>query len=115
MSLTEMQIAEEAARAAGAIVMEHFRRGVAMRSKAVANMVTDADLDAERTIVDIIRHHRPDHQVLAEEVHRADPSAAHLWVVDPVDGTHNFAHGLPHFAVSIAYYENSQPRVGVVL
>lgn len=115
MSLTNLQVAEEAARAAGLVLMEHFRRGVATREKGVANMVTDADVDAERAIVAVIQRHRPDHQVLAEEGHRGDTAAEHLWVVDPLDGTHNFAHGLPHFAVSIGYHKRGQPELGVVL
>ncbi len=115
MSSDVLQVAEEAASAAGLLVMDHFKRSVAARAKGVANMVTDADFAAEHAIVDVIRRRRPGDDVLAEEGHTADVDAERLWVVDPLDGTHNFAHGLPHFAVSIAYYERGEPLVGVVL
>jgi myo-inositol-1(or 4)-monophosphatase len=112
--MPELTIAEEAARAGGAIVMRYFREGVAMRSKDIANLVSDADVEAERAIVGVIRRAYPDHEVLGEEAHRGDPGAEHLWVVDPLDGTNNFAHKLPHVAVSIAYYRAGRPECGVV-
>ena len=104
MSTPELTVALEAARAGGAVIAHYFREGVVMRSKAIANLVSDADIEAERAVVDVIRRHYPGHAVLAEEAHAADPSAEHLWVVDPLDGTNNFAHKIPHFAVSVAYY-----------
>lgn len=115
MSLTELHVAEEAARDAAEVLRDHFRRGVAIRSKGVANFVTDADLEAERAVVDVIRKYRPDHVVMAEETERGDPNAEHLWVVDPLDATHNFAHQVPHFSVSIAYYRQGRAEVGVVV
>ncbi|MFO0957938.1 MAG: inositol monophosphatase family protein [Isosphaeraceae bacterium] len=115
MSLTELHIAEAAARDAAGVLREHFRRGVSMRSKEIANFVTDADLEAERAIVAAIRKHRPDHEILAEETERGDAGAEHLWVVDPLDATHNFAHQVPHFSTSIAYYRDGRAEVGVVV
>lgn len=115
MSLTELHVAEEAARAAAELLRDHYHRGVTMHSKDVANFVTDADLDAERAIAAVIRKHRPHHQILAEETERGDSSAEHLWVVDPLDATHNFAHRVPHFSTSIAYYRNGVAEVGVVV
>lgn len=114
MTRTELHVAEEAARAAGEILLRHRRQGVVLRSKDVANLVTDADLEAERAIVAVIRRAFPNHAILAEEAHQGDVTAEHLWVVDPLDATHNFAHGLPHFAVSIAYYRAGRAVVGVV-
>jgi myo-inositol-1(or 4)-monophosphatase len=114
MSVTVVHVAENAARAAGEILLRHFRRGVALRSKAAANFVTDADLEAEHAIAGVIRHHFPHHEILAEEAHQGSPQAEHLWVVDPLDGTHNFAHQIPHFAVSIAYYRAGRLELGVV-
>ena len=114
MKTPELEVAEEAARAAGAIIARYFRDGVAMRSKDIANLVSDADIEAERAIVEVIKRAFPDHEVLGEETHHGDPSAVDLWVVDPLDGTNNFAHRLPHFAVSIAYWRGGQPEVGVI-
>jgi len=114
MESPELEVAEQAARAGGAIVARYFREGIAMRNKDVANLVSDADIEAERAIVEVIRGHFPGHEVLAEETHPGDASAADLWVVDPLDGTNNFAHRIPHFAVSIAYCRCGRPECGVI-
>ena len=110
----ELSVARQAARAGGEVVMGYFRSGVAMRGKQSYNLVSDADLEAERAIVEVIRQSFPDHAVLGEELHQADITAEHLWVVDPLDGTNNFAHQIPYFAISVAYYRRGQPACGVV-
>lgn len=110
----ELAIAEAAARAGGDVAARYFRDGVTMRSKDVANLVSDADVEAEHAIAAAIRRAYPDHAILGEEAHQADAAADHLWVVDPIDGTNNFAHGIPHFAVSVAYYQRGEARCGVV-
>jgi myo-inositol-1(or 4)-monophosphatase len=121
--MDQLQTAKAAARAGGDIVARYFREGIAIRTKQndadephakSYNLITDADLEAEYAIVKVIRQAFPDHAVLGEESHDADPDAAHLWVVDPIDGTNNFAHRLPHFAVSIAYYQQGKAVCGVV-
>jgi myo-inositol-1(or 4)-monophosphatase len=112
--MQELQVAREAARLGGEIVAGHYRRGVAVRSKAASELVTDADLESEQAIVALIRREFPAHAVLGEEQHAADVSAEHLWIVDPLDGTTNFAHQVPHFAVSVAYYRGGEPVCGVV-
>ncbi len=111
----EMTVAREAARAGGEVVSRYFREGTTMRSKDVSNLVSDADIDAERAVVGVIREAFPGHEVLAEEEHAGRAEAEHLWVVDPLDGTNNFAHGLPQFAVSVAYYREGVARCGVIL
>ncbi len=114
MTTPEQMIAEEAARAGGAVASRYFREGVAMRSKDVANLVSDADIEAEHAIAAVIRRAFPSHAILGEEAHQADAGAEHLWVVDPIDGTNNFAHQIPHFAVSVAYYHAGVAQCGVV-
>ena len=114
MDRPELSVAEEAARAGGAIVSRYFREGIAMRTKDVANLVSDADLEAERAVVDVIRRTYPGHEILAEEAHTGDTGAEHLWVVDPLDGTNNFAHKIPQFAVSVAYYRGGVAQCGVI-
>lgn len=111
---TEFEVARAAAEAGGKIVAGHFRDGVAMRTKEGGGLVSIADTESEERIAAVIRRHFPDHAILGEESHRGDVTAPHLWVVDPLDGTNNFAHGIPHFAVSIAYFEAGAPRCGVV-
>jgi len=111
----EFEIAKQAAQAGGAIVERYFREGVAMRTeKATYNLVSDADVESEKTIVDVIRGEFPDHSVLGEESHHDDVNAEHLWVIDPLDGTNNFAHHIPHFAISIGYYHNGEAVCGVI-
>jgi len=114
MNSPEWKVAEEAARAGGNVVSRYFREGVAMRDKDVSNLVSDADVEAEHAVVEVIRRAFPNHEVLAEEAHSGDPGAEHLWVVDPLDGTNNFAHKVPQFAVSVAYYRAGVAQCGVV-
>lgn len=127
MSSREFVVAEEAARAGGAVAARFFRNGPAVYTKAGAegkatgyNMVSEADLEAERTIVGVIRTTFPGHAVLGEELHGGDGVSAevmaseHLWIVDPIDGTNNFVHGIPHFGVSVAYYREGRPVFGVM-
>jgi len=85
-----------------------------MRHKGSVDLVSDADVEAERAIADVIRRTYPDHSILGEEELSDDISAEHLWIIDPLDGTTNFAHDIPHFAVSVAYYRNNTPECGVV-
>lgn len=114
MSQKEFEVAQEAARVGGEIVARYFREGVVHRSKETANLVSDADVEAEQAIVEVIRRHFPDHAILAEESHQELVEAEHLWVIDPLDGTNNFAHRLPHFAVSIAYCRRGESQCGVI-
>jgi len=110
----ELEVAERAARAGGAVVAKYFREGVAIRSKESYNLVSDADVEAEQAVVAEIRRRWPDDAVLGEEEHHAQVDAPRLWVVDPLDGTNNFAHGIMHCAVSVAFYEQGVPQCGVV-
>jgi len=82
-------------------------------------LVTAADVEAEHAIIATIRAAFPTHQFLAEEnVEGVDQrkllEAEHLWVIDPLDGTNNFAHGIPHFAISIAYYVHGVAEFGLI-
>jgi myo-inositol-1(or 4)-monophosphatase len=109
-----LAVAQKAARAGGGIVARAFHEGVTIRSKGPSDLVSDADTESEQAIVDVIGGAFPHHAILGEESHRADVNAEHLWIVDPLDGTNNFAHRVPHFAVSIAYYRDGRPECGVV-
>jgi len=112
--LKALEIAREAAATGGKIVADYYHNGVEIRSKESYNLVSDADIEAEHAIVEIIRSTFPDHAIMGEESYEADASAEQLWVIDPIDGTNNFAHAIPHFAISVGYYENGQPKCGVV-
>lgn len=110
----ELNVAKQAAAAGGEVIARYFRQGVEIRSKGRSDLVTDADVESEKAIVEAIRQSFPDHQFLGEETHHGDSGAEHLWIIDPLDGTTNFAHGIPHFAISVAYYRAGKPQVGVV-
>ncbi len=77
--------------------------------------MSDADLQSEQAIARTIHAAFPSHAILGEEENAGSVDAEHLWIIDPLDGTNNFAHRIPQFAVSIAYYHRSQPVCGVVV
>ncbi len=118
---TELTTAIKAAKAGEVILKKYFAdlasAGIQNKTNGdeYQGIVTQADIEAERAIVSIIQNEFPDHQFLAEEEHSATETSEHLWIIDPLDGTNNFAHGIPHFAVSIAYYRNGVAQCGVVL
>ncbi len=103
-----------AAQTGGDVLMKYFRQGITMRHKGIVDLVSDADVEAEAAIAQTIRDTFPDHSILGEEQEAGDTSAEHLWVIDPLDGTTNFAHDIPHFAISIAYYHDGVAQQAVV-
>ena len=112
--IPEFKVARAAASAAGDVLTEYFETDFAVRTKESYNLVSDADIGAERAIVDVIRQSYPSHAILGEEEAKGDARAENLWVIDPLDGTNNFVHAIPHFAVSIAYYRAGKAQCGVV-
>lgn len=103
--------------AAGALLLSGAGRSHAADSKSsAADLVTRYDRAAEELIVEGLKARFPDHRILAEEGgERAGDPAAPLWIVDPLDGTTNFAHGLPYFAVSIACQVDGVVEVGAIV
>lgn len=91
-----------AAEEAGRILMEKYETGVTVAYKGAIDLVTEADLASEQAVVTILRERHPGHDILAEEGDYGWQGADQRWIVDPLDGTTNFAHGFPWFAVSIA-------------
>jgi len=94
--------AVEAALAAGRVHLAHFRQNPAIEKKGPIDLVTAADLAAEREFRGLIGRRFPDHVVLGEEGAAPAAGASCRWIIDPLDGTTNFAHGLALFCVSIA-------------
>ena len=90
------------------------RDNVNVQEKQDRDFVTDVDRKAESMIIRDIQQHYPDHGIVGEESDRINPSASVQWYIDPLDGTTNFVHGLPHFAVSIAAWRNGKPLLAVV-
>ncbi len=110
-----LKVAESAALSSAEILVRHF--GTAeVHQKSTQNLVTQADYESETRVSEIIAQHFPDHRIMREEGESTgDASAEHLWVVDPLDATNNYAHGIPHYCVSIAYAYRGEVQVGVVL
>lgn len=109
--------AETIAREAGAILRDRYGQEHQVRYKGPVDLVTEADAASEALIAQRLRAAFPDHQLLAEEGARETSdhsSSPYRWVVDPLDGTTNFAHSLPPFAVSIGLELERAPLVGVV-
>ncbi|MFO0910251.1 MAG: inositol monophosphatase family protein [Isosphaeraceae bacterium] len=107
-------VAEAMAREAGAVLRDAYGR-VDAREKGPADLVTEADLTSQRVIARRIAEAFPDHTLLAEEEGAVpDPSNSWRWIVDPLDGTMNFAHGFPFWCVSIALEHAGQLVVGVI-
>lgn len=101
------------ARGAGAILMRHYAR-VQVEYKGRFDTVTAADRASERWVVERIRSRFPTHSIVAEEGGGFDGDGELVWYVDPLDGTTNFAHGLPRFCVSIGLWGRGEGLVGVV-
>lgn len=108
-----LEAAEEAARRAGNFLREHFTSPHRIDFKGKIDLVTEADPEAERLIVETLRQKTPEIPVLGEELSRTEPQGFY-WLVDPLDGTTNYAHGFPWFGVSVALMKDESPLVGVV-
>jgi len=94
--------AEEAARRAGRILAERFGGPRIIEFKGGIDLVTDADKASEAAVLEFLRSRHPDHAVLAEESGYLHGGSGYRWVLDPLDGTTNYAHRVPHFCVSVA-------------
>ncbi|NNE00018.1 MAG: inositol monophosphatase [Pirellulaceae bacterium] len=115
-----LQSAIDAATLGGEVLMRYLRDGVQMRNKSdnggkTYDLVSDADLESEQAVAAHLRQRHPGHELLGEEALKGNADAEHLWIIDPLDGTNNYAHAIPQFGVSVAYYHRSVPIVGVVL
>jgi myo-inositol-1(or 4)-monophosphatase len=103
-----------AATEAGSLLRRRFHTDVAVRMKGPADLVTEADEQAQRLIVRRLVRRFPEHGILAEERLNLRPEAEWRWVLDPLDGTKNFAKGHPYFCVSIAVLRAGRTEIGVV-
>ncbi len=90
-------IAIQVARKAGAVLKKKMGSKRTIGYKGAINLVTEMDFLSEKIIVDEIERHFPDHAVLAEERPPVEKSSRFLWIIDPLDGTTNYAHGYPVF------------------
>jgi myo-inositol-1(or 4)-monophosphatase len=116
-----IELAIRAAREAGAILQEYAARGFQIEHKGRINLVTEADLASERHIKQLIASHYPAHHILAEEsgvtAHGQSTDSLgdeYWWIIDPLDGTTNFSHGFPCYAVSIGVEYKGEMVAGAI-
>ncbi|MCL2761265.1 MAG: inositol monophosphatase [Desulfuromonadales bacterium] len=109
-----LKIAISAAEKAGEIQRSKVYGNVGISFKGENNLVTEVDKESEKLIVGIIKEAFPDHDILAEENSYNFLGSRYKWIIDPLDGTTNFAHGFPWFAVSIALEMDKEVVLGVV-
>jgi myo-inositol-1(or 4)-monophosphatase len=99
-------------REAGALLMSYFQRRIGYEYKGDVDLVTEADRASEAFLSERLRARWPEFGVLGEEGTRSDMDADHRWLVDPLDGTTNFAHGYPVFCISIALVRGEEILAG---
>ena len=103
-----------AARKAGDILKKHFGKHKEISYKGRIDLVTNADFESEKAIIDIIKSRHPEHDIITEESNLEMSGSAYRWVIDPLDGTVNYAHDFPFVAVSIALEIEGNIEIGVV-
>lgn len=112
--MERFHLAKNLAQEAGEMLSEFSRKGFEVRKKEGGSFVTDADTAVERHILDAIRREFPDDRIVAEESGQHRGTSGFVWYVDPVDGTTNFIHGIPLYAVSIGVFASREPVCGVI-
>lgn len=105
---------ESLARASREIILPYFRASFASSQKADATPVTEADLRAEELLRERIRRAYPDHGIIGEEFGKERDDAEFVWVLDPIDGTKTFMHGVPLFGTLIALCRDGEPVLGAI-
>jgi myo-inositol-1(or 4)-monophosphatase len=110
-----LTVAQEAAHQAGALIQANWQSTKVIEVKTdIVDLVTNVDKASDRLITRLLQERFPTHDIVAEESAPSRQDSAYCWYIDPIDGTTNFAHGFPHFAVSIALAHHSQMIAGVV-
>lgn len=110
----QLEVAKEVALKAGALLQEYSQNDFNVSYKGTVDLVTEADIASEKLVTEELKKHFPAHEILSEESAGEKPETDYLWVVDPLDGTTNFAHRFPIYAVSIGLLYKDEPVVGVV-
>lgn len=114
-----LNFAIQTARDAGSLLAERFGRALRVTNKSELDLVTESDLASERLIIDRVKTYYPRHAILAEESGASSPTTADAqsewrWIIDPLDGTTNYAHGYPCFCVSIGLEHDGRMELGVI-
>lgn len=113
-STPHLDTARDLAQKAGAIMRENFTLNMKKEWKEDATPVTKTDLDINDLVLKEIKHAYPDHSILSEEGDDFSEDHEYVWICDPVDGTHNFSHGIPTATFALALTHNGAPLLGVI-
>jgi myo-inositol-1(or 4)-monophosphatase len=111
--MNDLQLAKLAAATGAGIVRNGFGNHRTTEQKGRLDPVTEVDRASEAAIVELLATHRPEDGILGEEG-SSRKSSGRRWIIDPLDGTVNFIHGIPHVGISVALYDGDEPLVGVV-
>jgi myo-inositol-1(or 4)-monophosphatase len=115
MDETIKHVFVEATREAGKIIEHYFNGTFEVGNKeGINNLVTEVDTRVEKRVVEIIKEHYPSHSIISEEMGEFLQDSPYQWIIDPIDGTVNFAHGIPICCVSIALSYNNELQLGAV-
>lgn len=109
-----LDVAIKAAKEAGKIILKNFRKIKTITDKGNDSFFTNVDLASEKKIISVIKNEFPDHNFLAEEVGTKDIGSEYTWIIDPIDGTHEYMHGFDYFGISIALAKNNKVLLGVI-
>lgn len=111
-----LKVAKQAAEEAGKVIQKcagNYGEKIVKHGDR-SNFATKADIEAEKIIIKILTGNFADHNIIAEEGSSSHKNSEYTWVIDPLDGTITFAHGIPYFTVSIGLLKNNQPILGVI-
>lgn len=111
-----LEVAKQAAREAGGIVLKYYgsAHNKVIKNEDNSDFTTQADLESEKKIVEILTNNFPAHNIIAEENARINNNSEYTWAIDPLDGTFTYSIGLPYFCVSIGLLKSNTPLVGVI-
>ena len=111
-----IKVAVFAAKQAGEILLERYDKPHHIQHKGTIDIVTEADIASEQLILDVLQQNLPGIKILSEESFSSYSNIPDepVWIIDPLDGTTNFAHNFPWFSVSIAFHDKNKSQVGVI-
>ncbi len=111
---TYLDFASEIAREAGRITLQYFRTVIEIERKSDDSPVTIADRETEQHLIQRIRDQFPNHGILGEELGQVNAGSSWRWILDPIDGTQSFIHGVPLYTVLVALMHEDTPHLGVI-
>lgn len=108
------QVAADAVRGAGNILMDCINKEKIVSVKGKGDIGTDIDLKSEKFIIDLIKKNFPDHTILSEEAGLDEKKSEYAWIIDPIDGTLNYFHGVEPFCVGLCVIKNDEPIISAI-